>query len=325
MTAGTRTDKGGGAASTPSEPSARDVLQGHAALVVVQLCFGLFPVFALWSTGPDGWSPSALAAFRILFGAVVLSAIAFARHRGEALPRRSDLLLLAACSFLGVTLNQVLYLRGVSTSTASHAGVTMGLIPLFTFAIAAASGQERLRATRALGVLTALAGVLLWRFLEEEADVLRYGHGNLLMAANALSYSCYLVLSKPLLRRLPPLVVIAWVYLLALPFVPVLAWGADLSPDGVSGRALASLGYTLVFPTVIAYLLNTFALSRLRASTTAVYIYLQVIISALGGVVMRGEHLSPALLLTAVLVFVGIALVVRRPPPVTVLRDHGTS
>jgi drug/metabolite transporter (DMT)-like permease len=137
------------------------------------------------------------------------------------------------------------------------------------------------------------------------------------MAINALSYSAYLVLSKPLAMRYPPLVVITWVYVLSLVTLPALGpfvgWGADLVPAEASPRAWWSLAYVLVFPTTLAYLLNVFALSRLRASTTAVYVYVQPLIAALAGWLAFDEAPTRAMLVAAACIFVGIWMVARRP------------
>ena len=51
----------------------------------------------------------------------------------------------------------------------------------------------------------------------------RVAVGNLLIAANCLCYSVYLVALKPLRGRYPTVVMMAWVYLLSLPAVPWLA------------------------------------------------------------------------------------------------------
>ena len=73
------------------------------------------------------------------------------------------------------------------------------------------------------------------------------------------------------------------------------------------------LAFILVFPTSLAYFLNAFALSRLRASTTAMYVYVQPLITGVAGAVLLGEELTRGLLLSAGLVFAGIWLVARRP------------
>ena len=284
-------------------------IRGHLALGVVQLSFGLFPAFAIVATRANGFSPWALASWRVSFGALAFAVLAFARYGKAALPKGRDLFLFWVASMLGVTANQVLYLQGVSRSSTLHAGLLMCLIPIFTFVIAALVRQERFRASRALGVLLAFAGAVFWFLFEKRAAIELHGVGDLLMVSNAFSYALYLVLSKPLTRRYPPLVVIAWVYLFALPTVPFMLSGEEVWPRAPETMTLVSFGYTLVFATVVGYLLNMFALSKLRASTTAVYIYVQPLISGLAGVFFMGDELTSAVALAGAFILAGISLV----------------
>jgi drug/metabolite transporter (DMT)-like permease len=112
------------------------------------------------------------------------------------------------------------------------------------------------------------------------------------------------------------LVVIAWVYVLALWSIPLLMLGAAPLPAAISPRSWASLGFILLFPTAIGYLLNTYALSRIQASTTAVYVYSQPLITGLAGFWLMGERLSAALLWAGLMLFGGIWLVAKRPKAV---------
>jgi len=289
------------------------VMQGHIALVVVQLCFGLFPVFGKLAFQPGGFAPLSVAAWRMVVGAVVLLAIAFAVHGRAAIVRRGDLGILLVASMLGVTLNMVLYLEGLERSTATNAALMMGLIPVFTFAIAAFAGQERFGAWRVVGVVIALIGASS-RFWAERPELAReHALGNLLMAGNALCYSGYFVLSRPILRRYPPLVVIAWVFALSVPFVPLFAWHESFAPATATFAHWRALAFVLAFPTVLAYVLNVIALSRLSASTTAIYIYVQPLITATAGALLLSEEITPGMFVSAALIFPGIWLVARRP------------
>jgi drug/metabolite transporter (DMT)-like permease len=286
------------------------LLRGHLALVAVQLCFGLFPLLGKWAFA--AFAPDAVAAWRIACGAAVLGAIALAVHGRAFLPRRGDLLRLQACALLGIALNQVLFLEGLQRAPSVNAGLMMSLIPVYTFAIAVAVRQERFQRRRALGILVALAGAaqLVW---QRGPDLSRpYLVGNLLFAANGLCYSVYLVASKPLAVRYPPLVVIAWVFLLGAWTIPLFAHDALFVPVGAGARAWLALALILVFATVLGYLLNVYALRRLRASTTAVYVFAQPLIAGVAGVVVLGEEIGGGTVLAAACIFVGIGLVSRR-------------
>jgi len=280
--------------------------------VVVQVCFALFPIFAKFAFGRGGsggagaFTPFSITVWRIAFGSASLLGAAFLLHGRAALPRPRDLPALFACSFLGVTANMALYLEGLSRSTATNAGLMMCLIPVFTFAIAAATKQEPFERRRALGVLVVLVGAALLQGHAPHEIVV----GNGLMVLNTLCYAIYLVTSRPLLARYPPLVLIAWVFALGLPFAPWFARGQTLVP-AAPATAWWAFGLILVFATSLPYMLNAWALARVRASTTAIFIYLQPLITAAAGTFVLGERPGRRTLGSALFVFAGMWLVAR--------------
>ncbi len=292
-------------------------VEGVAALFFVQLFFGAFPVFIKFAFDEGaGTTPRALAVWRMAFGALVLSGCAAVFYRGRLRVARADLGRLLVCAFLGIFVNVFLALEGVKRTTVTNSGLLFTLIPVFTYALAMLFRQERYLPRRVAGIGIAMAGAIVL-VLSRGAGGLSAGGdeellGSLLIVTNCAAYAGYLVLVRPLLARYPSLVVIAWVFVLSLVFTPILAVGQDLAPTGLSERAWLGIGYSLVFPTVVAYLLNMIALARVSASTAAVFIYLQPLIAGAGGVLVFGETLGPSVLLAASLLFVGIALVTWR-------------
>lgn len=306
-----------GALADPSSHSGREAVRaGLIALTAVQVCFGLFPVFgALAMDRETGFSPFAVATWRIGVGAVVLMGIAALTYGRQVLPVARDLPILLAFAFLGIVLNQGLFLEGLQRSTPMNAGLVICLIPVFTYLVAVVLGKERLRGLRVLGVGVALAGAVPLFFSSGGDLSSEHALGNLLMAGNALCYAIYLVLSKPLLRRMPPLVLVAWIYALSVPFLPFFIVGEALVPEAASQGAWLSLAYVLVFPTILAYALNSYALARVEASTTAFFVFAQPIITGLAAAALLAERPTPALGVAALGLFTGMALVVKRPAP----------
>ncbi len=304
------------AAEVPLERAeiARGERQGKLALLFVQLFFGLFPVFG--KLAMREFSPLSVAGWCILVGSAALLACALWMHGREAIPRAADLPRLFACSILGVALNMVLFLEGLQRSTAINSGLVIATIPVFTFAIAVAVRQERFERVRGAGILLAFVGIVILLSARGPEFTARTRLGNALMAINSLSYSVFLVAVRPLLRRYPPLVVIAWVFVLSAWTVPLFAGDEDWMPAGASAQGWLSLAYVLVFPTVLAYLLNTYALSKVPASTTAVFIFLQILIVVASSVLALGETLPPATLLAAATTLAGMWLVIRPRSPV---------
>ncbi len=297
-----------GTASSSEEHRRRN--QGIFALLVVQACFGLFPLFG--KVAMSSFEPRAVAGWRMLFGALILGGVAFVRLGRGAIPAWPDLLRLQICAFLGISVNQVLYLEGLQRAPSVNAALVMCLIPVLTLGIAIVVRQERFEGARVLGTMLAFLG-LAWLVFHRGLDLDdAYLQGNLLMCANALSYSIYLVYSRPLSQRYPSYVMIAWVFILSTWQVPLFMGDTPFVPADVTSKAWFGLAFILLFPTTLAYFLNAYALARVRASTTALFIFTQPLIAAVAALLFLEEGLSAATLVSAAAILGGIYLAAGR-------------
>ncbi|MCA1616729.1 MAG: DMT family transporter [Acidobacteria bacterium] len=197
---------------TDADASRLHGVRPHLALLAVQIFFGTWPFFAkvvlrvVPSTG--------LVAFRVA-GATLVLLLLQGSPRRLALARRSDYARLALYSLLGVVLNQLFFVKGLSLSTVINANLLGTLIPVFALVGSLTLGQESFRARVGLGVLAAAAGAA---YLVDPLNAdLSQGTtvGNLLLITNALCYGLYIALSRKLIRRYGALTVITWVFLLA--------------------------------------------------------------------------------------------------------------
>jgi drug/metabolite transporter (DMT)-like permease len=282
----------------------------HVALLAVQVIFGTWPILgkialrALPSTG--------LVAIRVGGAAFAFLLLLGARRRVDV-PRRADLARLALYSLLGVVLNQFLYIKGLSLSTAVNAALINASIPVFTLVVGALLGYERLSARAALGTLVAAAGVVY--LIDPLRADLTGGTmlGNLLLVANTLCYGAYLAVSQDVFRRYGALTAMTWLFaigsLAAVPF-----GGYHLAQSGVQGvgtEVWLVLVYTVLIQTVGAYYLNAWALERVTPSTVAVYIYLQPLFAFALAPLFLGaeERLGLRHGVAAALIFAGVAVV----------------
>lgn len=294
----------------PPVASARRALAPIVALVVVQLLFASLAIVGKYLF-LNGVLPLALAAVRVFFASLLLAALAFARND----PRiaRRDWAALAGLSLLGVVFNQLLFLKGLQLTTAVNASILVGTIPIFTLIAAVALQREHFDAKRVLGILVALGGALI--LLRVDAFDLsdQYNLGNLLVVLNSLSYSFYLVLSRPFLQRYRSPVIVAWTFLLgSLVMVPLGI--PQLRAEGtaiLTLPVLAGIAWVIVGPSVGAYSLNNYALKRVHASTVATYVFLQILFAVAMAVALLHEPLERRQIIGGLLIVLGVALVSR--------------
>lgn len=285
----------------------REQAAAYTALVTVQLLFATLPVAMKF--GLEELHPTVFVGIRVAAGALILLALERLVH-ASPLPSMGDLGRLAVYALFGVGLNMVLFVWGLDFSTAVNATLLMTMIPVFTYGVALLAGHEALAAPRAVGILVALAGAFVLldprRFSLDDATLV----GNLLILANTLAYSIYLVVSRPILSRIPPLTTIAWIFVFGgLMIVPLGLVQAGPSAFLVSQRSAVILAYIILGPTVAVYALNLWALRRVQSSTVAAFIYLQPIVGVALAWWLLGEAVHPRTFLAAALVFVGVGLV----------------
>ncbi|MDX1502817.1 MAG: DMT family transporter [Thermoanaerobaculia bacterium] len=286
------------------DPPAPPTLAVHLALLTVQAAFSGLHVFG--KVVLESVPPLALASIRVLFAAPTLLLLAYWRER--VIPRWTDLPRLALLGLFGVFLNQVLFISGLRLTTATNAAILMPAIPVFAVGLGAALGLERTSGRRLSGILLAVSGTLV--ILDPTRFSLSRGGslGDLLVLLNCVSYAAFLVLQRPLLERLGWRTVLAWAFLLGGAGVVSVGGGelAALSPAAVPPAARWGLVYILLFPTLLAYTLNTWAVRRSSAVTAAAYTTLQPLLTALAAVPLLGEPLGWRQLLGFALIAAGL-------------------
>lgn len=280
-------------------------------LAFVQVLFGSLSVAGKVALPEVG--PYVLVAVRVGCAALILVVLErlLVAHRFE----RRDAPAVVGLSLLGVALNTLLFLVGLSMTTAVEATVLITTIPVFTLAVAIAWGREPWSPRKGAGIATAFAGVVVL----VGAGALEFGSatflGNLLVVLNSLFYSIYLVASRPYLARIPPLSLTAATFAVAaVLLLPVGLWGsAQVAPGGPSLPALLAIAYIVLGPTVTTYFLVSHALVRVPASTVATFIYIQPLVGGLLAILFLGEPLTPRIVGAAALIFVGVALAALAP------------
>jgi drug/metabolite transporter (DMT)-like permease len=258
-------------------------------------------------------SPLDLVVIRTSGTAIILFA-ALRLQRRPAVPARltlRDLLELVLYSLLGATINQLCFLAGLERSTATNASLMLVSIPLLTLALAVLLGREQASARGAIGIVIGLSGALLLLVPRGGVELAsRAAVGNLLLLCGGSAYALYLVLTRPILARRRPTEVVAWVFLLAA--VTVLPFGLtglrSLMSSGVSPTGWWSIAYVVIGATALPYLLNSWALVRVKSSIVAVYILLQPVIAASLGRVFLHEQFGPYTAMAAVLVVTGVVV-----------------
>ena len=270
--------------------------------------FGTWPIFGkivlrtISSTG--------LVGVRILGATFVFALLHRKAREIFNLPKRT-LGSLLLCSLLGVVINQLLFVKGLSYTTVINATLITTTIPVFTLAISIVLGHDRATWRHILGIALAAAGVAYLVDPFRATLSAQTTLGNILIVINSLSYGAYIPLSRDLVKRHGALNVTAWLFMIAtvitLPLT-IYSW-SYVQINQVTSNVWLSLVYIVVVPTVGAYFLNAWALTRVTPGIVAIYIYLQPLMAFGLAPLVLGERLNSRTIVACVLIFAGVAVV----------------
>lgn len=224
---------------------------------------------------------------------------------GKDLPR------FALCALTGIAINQMLFLKGLSLTYSIHAVLLMLTTPILITIIAAWLLKERVNVYTILGLGFGISGAALLISLGKNS-----GNGNNVLLGdfyilvNAISYTFYFILVKPLMLKYNPVQVIRLVFTMG--FFMVLPFGWD-EFNGIHWADFNSTAYTcllliVVCGTFLAYLFNIYGIKILGAAMAGTYIYSQPIFAAAIAMLFLHEPLELYKILSAILIFTGVYL-----------------
>ena len=326
----------------------------NASLVLGQVFFGLGSVIA--ALGLPACNPFAFALYReICAGMILLGASEWTKQKAVSSSTCNHPLYENPLRFillgLAIFANQAGVIVGIKLSGPVAAAVWQPSQPIMTAAICMASRWEPFNVWRLLGVGIAFGGCALMVILSSHgvdavANPVSYLIGNCLFFVNCLGTSLYVILSKKLLHSYTPLTVTAWSYNIASFFMALTAFLASLSAQTmdlicpnctstwhIPSGAYFALGYFIVFNSVAAYAILTWANQYATGTLVMGFTVLQPVTAALLTLLLLGlgaypdcSHLNDggacldppgiSLLCGMVSVFAGLILVIKTEPKI---------
>ena len=280
----------------------------HLALVVVQLLFASLAIAGRFVL--PHFPAGALVCVRVLGATIVLLLVnAVARKGWVRNPR--DLWRLAVLGMLGIAANQTLFLFGLQHTTAINATILVTTVPVFTVLGSVMTGRGPASGMMFVGVVLAAVGTVYLIGPDRISLARDLALGNALIVLGMICYAAYFVYSKSVVGRYHPITVSFYVMLFAslgvLPFGLSAARGMQVSlvTEAVWGWVI----YIMIFPTILTYLLNIWALQRVSSNVVAVYIYLQPLVAAAVAPLVLGERLTTRAAAAGLAIFTGLGLV----------------
>jgi drug/metabolite transporter (DMT)-like permease len=147
--------------------------------------------------------------------------------------------------------------------------------------------------------------------------------GNTMILINATSYAFFLILVKPLMAKYSPITIMKWVFTFGLIYViPVSVYMLDDADfAAIPTKIWFSIGYVILFTTVLAYFFNNYSLKTLSPTINSAYIYLQPFLATVVAVIVGQDVLTWTSVIGAMFIFTGVYFVNRKRPAVKTLNE----
>ncbi len=286
-------------------------MQVHASLFLVALIYGsnysiakeVMPVYV----GPFGLIVIRVVSAALFFG--IFSRLVVK----EKIVGWADNLRTVACGITGVAINQLCFFAGLNLTAPINAALLMVIVPVVVLIFSAILLKERVSLRKVSGIAIACTGALLLIYTSRSESTTGNFYGDLLIIVNAMAFGMYLVLVKPLMQRYKAITIVSRVFAVGAIVVVPFGWSQLLAPDYSSFPTMiwVAIGFMVLAVTIVAYLLNTWALRYANPSLVGAYIYLQPVLAIFIAVGFGRDVFTLQKGIYALLIFIGVYLVSR--------------
>lgn len=282
----------------------------HLALLFTNLFFAINISAVKHLTNSQLAKPFGINVVRVGIS-MILFWMLFLVKRVNVKIEKPDIKRFLLCAITGVAINQLLFLKGLSLTYSIHASLLMLTTPILIVFIAAWILRERLSFVKLIGLglgITGAAVLVLGKENSGEGNDILFG--DMLILINAVSYTFYFVLVKPLMLKYDPIVIIRWLFSFGFFLVLPFGW---VEFTQIQWAHFNTIDYTcmalvVLTGTFLAYLFNIYGIKILGASVAGFYIYTQPVFAALIAMAFLKEPLSLYKMIAALLIFAGVFL-----------------
>lgn len=284
--------------------------KAHLAVLATNLFFaGNYSLVKIISPAYIG--PFAVNVLRVGFGLILFWTF-WLLGKTDAGIKRKDVGRFILCGLTGIAINQMLFIKGLTMTSTIHASLLILLTPIIVTVFALWVLKERFTIFKALGLALGIGGSVFLILQKETGEhAPDYLLGDVLILINAVSYSIYFILVRPLMENYSPLHVIRWVFTIGFFMLLPLGWQQTSEIDWsiLQWQQYAALFTVTIFGTFLSYYFNAFGIQTLGAGITGTYIYTQPVFAVLIASFILGEKLTIEKFIAGLFIFAGVFLV----------------
>jgi len=280
------------------------------ALILTNIIWGATTPIFKWAL--QDIQPFTFGFFRFLISSLILLPFTYKHLRIKV----QDVYTLIFLSIIGLALRVTYSYFGLMLAPSINDLIISSTAPAFIIIGAVMLFHEKPEKRVIKGTLLSFFGILviiLNPILQKGFDSTLIG--NVFLLVSMALYVTYTLMLKELAPKYNPLTLLFWTFFISsialLPFA-----GVEMIHNSLSGalndKGLLVIGFSVIFPTLLAYSLNLYGIKYIKASQVGIFSYVDPFVGIAVASPLLGEHISPVFFAGAFLVFTGIYIAEKR-------------
>lgn len=286
------------------------VQKAFLALIVANVIWGAAaPIFKL---SLQNIPPFTLAFWRFFLGSLILLTM-LRRRASLQLKSKTDTSLLTWYALLGITINILFFFWGLQLTYSMNSPVISSSAPILTLLFALVFLRERFILRKFMGMMLGTIGILT--IVLEPLLARGVGGsiiGNMFLVIATVAAVGQTIVGKKIVERYDPVALTFWSFIIgSASFLPLAAYDFLKIPhlyESLDWRAIVGITYGAIFSSTIGYTLYAWGLSKISATDTSMFYYIDPIAGTILAYFLLHEPITGPFILGTIFIFGGILL-----------------
>ncbi|CEG25552.1 drug/metabolite transporter (DMT) superfamily permease [Bacillus sp. B-jedd] len=256
----------------------------------------------------NSFMPVTITSLRILTaGAAVFVVLTFMKK--VRMPSKTEFIYILVASIFNVVCHHYFLSVGLTKTTASNAGLILGLGPLLSAILAAVFLGSRFHFIKMIGVLSGLAGVS-FMVLDNSQGVGAVSLGDLFVFLSIFTQAGSFIIIKKASKTMDPRLMTG--YMLVFGSIILFFISLIQEPGGLKGLGQANQSVWVIFfasaviATAFGHMAYNFAIGKVGVAESAIFINLSPLFSLIGAAMLLNEQITLAHLIGFLFIIAGV-------------------
>jgi drug/metabolite transporter (DMT)-like permease len=214
-------------------------------------------------------------------------------------------------------INIAAFISGLDYSTPINSSILIIITPIFVVILSYLIFKNKINSSKIIGIFFGFIGAMILIINADMTSSIgrNIPLGNFLFIINSISYAYYLIIVKPMAEKYDLITLFKWLFLIGLIFNFPLGIKQFMLVEWTNlplYDAILPMLYVVICTTFMTYFLNGYALTRLKSSEVAVFVYLQPVIGVTYAIYSKSDVLSTTVIVASTLIFAGLYLTTKR-------------